>query len=108
MPACSNLLQDLPERLPNEVVQALLEAPGVRIERIISHGHTSPQGFWYDQARHEVVVLLAGAARLTFEDETVEMAAGSFINIPAGRRHRVEWTTPDRPTIWLAIHYGDA
>ncbi len=22
------------------------------------------------------------------------------------RRHRVEWTTPDEPTVWLAVHYG--
>ena len=43
---------------------------------------------------------------MRFEDETVELKPGSFINILARRRHRVEWTTPDEPTIWLAIHYG--
>jgi cupin 2 domain-containing protein len=28
------------------------------------------------------------------------------VNIPAHLRHRVEWTTPVEPTVWLAIHYG--
>ena len=37
----------------------------------------------------------------------VEMKAGDFINIPAHQRHRVEWTTPDEPTIWLAVFYGE-
>ena len=32
---------------------------------------------------------------------------GDFVNIPAHRRHRVEWTTPNEPTIWLAIFYAE-
>lgn len=107
MTSVSNLFDDLPQHLPDELSQTLLEAANVRIERIISHGHASPAEFWYDQDQHEFVVLLTGAARLTIEDETVEMKPGSVIDIPAHRRHRVEWTTPDEPTIWLAIHYGE-
>ena len=80
----------------------------VRIERIVSHGHSSPEGFWYDQDQHEFVVLLQGAARLRFEVGVIEMQPGSFIDIPAHQRHRVEWTSPDEPTIWLAVHYGDS
>ena len=49
-----------------------------------------------------------GAARLRFEDRTIEMNPGDFVNIPAHEKHRVEWTTPEEPTIWLAVHYGDA
>jgi cupin 2 domain-containing protein len=49
---------------------------------------------------------LKGAARLQFEDGMIEMKVGDFINIPAHRRHRVDWTTPDEPTIWLAVHYN--
>ena len=101
----SNLFADLPAQLPHELVTILLEAANVRIERIISHGHASPADFWYDQEQHEWVMVLKGAARLRFEDETVEMKPGSFVNIPAHRKHRVEWTTPDEPTIWLAVHY---
>ena len=51
-------------------------------------------------------MLLKGAARIRFEDDVIEMTPGSFIHIPAHRKHRVEWTTPDEPTIWLAVHYG--
>ena len=103
----TNILADLPRHLPAELVTTLLEAPNVRIERIISHGHASPPDFWYDQKQSEWVVVLKGAARLQFEDGVVEMKPGDFINIPAFKKHRVEWTTPDEPTIWLGVRYGD-
>jgi cupin 2 domain-containing protein len=102
----ANLFAGLPKQ-PNELITRLLAAADVRIERIVCHGHASPEGFWYDQDQHEWVIVLKGAARLRFEDEIVEMTPGDFINIPAHKRHRVEWTTPDEPTIWLAAHYGD-
>ena len=101
----ADLFADVPHPLPDELFTTLLDAADVRIERIVSHGHASPEGFWYDQDRHEWVVLLKGAARLRFEDDVLEMQPGSFIHIPAHRKHRVEWTTPDEPTIWLAVHY---
>ncbi len=100
-----DLFADLPATLPQERVDAILARSNVRIERIVSHGHASPAGFWYDQAEHEFVVLLRGAARVRFDDETVELRPGSCLDIPAHRRHRVEWTTPDEPTIWLAVFY---
>ena len=106
MNALANLFADLSARLPDEIVTILLKAADVRIERIVSHGHASPDGFWYDQDQHEWVLVLAGAARLRFEDEALEMKPGNFINIPAYRKHRVEWTTPDEPTVWLAVHYN--
>ena len=103
----TNLFTDLPLHLPDELFTSLLEAANVRIERIVSHGHTSPEGFWYDLDQHEWVIVLKGAARLRIEDQTFEMNPGDFLNIPARKKHRVEWTTPDEPTIWLAVHYGD-
>ena len=102
----SNLFADVPTDLPAELVTTLLDTPAVRIERIVSHGQASPDGFWYDQPTGEWVVILRGAARLRFEgEEPIELAAGSYLNIPARRRHRVEWTTPEEPTVWLAVHY---
>lgn len=101
----TSLFADLPPHLPDELFTTLLEATNIRIERIVSHGHTSPDGFWYDQCQHEWVVLLKGAAKLKFEDEIIEMRPGDSVNIPSHRKHRVEWTTPDEPTIWLAVHY---
>ena len=102
-----NIFDDLPQHLPKELVQTLIRAADVRIERIVSHGHASPEGFWYDQPQHEWVIVLKGAARLQFEDGMVEMKPGDYINIPAYKKHRVDWTTPDEPTVWLGVRYGD-
>lgn len=106
----ANLFADLPPQLPAELVTVLLQAADLRIERIVSHGHASPDGFWYDQDRAEWVIVLAGSGRILFEGEElpVRMGPGDFVNIPAHKRHRVEWTTPDEPTVWLAVHYGEA
>jgi cupin 2 domain-containing protein len=108
MTTVPNLFAQIPHVLPDELVSTLLDAHDLRIERIVSCGHASPEGFWYEQGQHEWVVVLRGAARLRIENEPpVEMRPGDFINIPARTRHRVEWTTPDEPTLWLAVHYGD-
>ncbi len=102
-----NFFDDLPPHLPTEIVQTLIECADVRIERIVSHGHASAPDFWYDQPLHEWVILLQGAARLEFAERMVEMKPGDCINIPAYRKHRVDWTTPDKPTVWLAVWYRD-
>jgi cupin 2 domain-containing protein len=104
----NNIFDDLPQQLPKEVVQTLIQAADVRIERIISHGHASPADSWYDQAQAEWVIVLKGAAKLQFEDGMVEMKPGDFINIPAFKKHRVDWTTPNEPTVWLGVRYGEA
>ena len=107
MAGLTNLFAEIPEDLPEELIQALLSTPGLRIERIVSLGHSSPQGFWYDQEEHEWVLLLKGAARLRLDgEEPIDLRPGAFVNIPAHQRHRVEWTDPTRPTVWLAIHYS--
>ena len=106
MSVITNLFAEIPTHLPDEVFTPLLATPDVRIERIVSQGHISPDGFWYEQDQHEWVILLQGRARLQFEEQTIEMNPGDFVNIPAGRKHRVAWTTPDEPTVWLAVHYG--
>ena len=100
-----NLLANLPDRAPNELVEVLTSGANVRIERIVSFGNTSPEGFWYDQDEQEWVLLLQGAARLTIEDRFVDLKTGDSLNIPAHTRHRVEWTDTTQPTIWLAIYY---
>jgi cupin 2 domain-containing protein len=104
----ANLFHDLPGRLPEELLTTLLDADGVRVERIVSHGHASPPDFWYEQDWAEWVVVLCGAAWLRFENGVMELGPGDFVNIPARRKHRVEWTTPDEPTVWLAVHYAES
>jgi cupin 2 domain-containing protein len=100
-----NVLTSIPHGLPEELSTVLQQGHGVRIERIVSTGHRSPEGYWYDQPEHEWVMVLTGAARIEFDDRVIEMQSGASINIPAHTRHRVEWTTPDEPTVWLAVFY---
>jgi cupin 2 domain-containing protein len=104
----TNLFHDLPLHLPDELFTTLLAADNLRIERIVSRGHASPEGFWCDQDWHEWVLVLQGEARLRFQedDKAVELKPGDYVNIPAHKRHRVEWTAAHEATIWLAVHYA--
>jgi len=103
-----NLFAGIPETLPAELVTPLSTTPHVRIERIVSRGHASPPGFWYDQPQAEWVIVLAGAAALLFEGEGSprRLNRGDYLHIPAHTRHRVEWTDGNEPTVWLAVHFG--
>jgi cupin 2 domain-containing protein len=103
----SNLFAGIPIALPDELVETLAVGTRFRLERIVSRGHASPPGEWYDQAGAEWVVLLAGGAALRFADETEArlLRPGDWLLIPARRRHRVEWTDTDGDTVWLALHY---
>ncbi len=86
-----------------EIVDVLMESPAVIIERIVSTGQASLEGFWYDQEEDEWVALLQGSAGLSWEDgRTLEMKAGDWVLIPAHERHRVEWTSSTPACIWLA------
>jgi cupin 2 domain-containing protein len=102
-----NLFADLTPDPDAEVITPLLQRPGLRIERILSHGHTSPPGFWYDQAENEWVVVLRGRGVVEFKDgRTVELGPGDSLDIPAHTRHRVAFTDPAEVTLWLAVHDG--
>lgn len=102
-----NLFAQLPPQLPDELFQVLAEGSGARVERIVSRGHASPNGFWYDQPQAEFVLLIRGAARLQFEanGEEVALGPGDYLLIQPHQRHRVQWTTPAELTIWLAVHF---
>jgi cupin 2 domain-containing protein len=101
-----NLLRDLPPDSAGEVTERLAASSAVRIERIVSRGEVSPEGFWYDQHDAEFVLVLSGAARLRFVDgEVIALGPGDWVDIAPHRRHRVDWTDPDRPTVWLVVFY---
>ncbi|MBM3115848.1 cupin domain-containing protein [Jeongeupia naejangsanensis] len=100
-----NLFADIPRDLPDELFETLAGAGPVRIERIVSNGQTSPEGFWYDQTESEWVVVLQGSARLRFEDENAdtELGVGDHVLIAPHRRHRVTYTAA--ATVWLAVFF---
>lgn len=102
-----NLLDNIPAELPAEVFEDIVKTSTVRIERIISKGHTTPADEWYDQDEHEWVLVLKGEARIRFEEKNreVHLQEGDYLNIPAHQRHQVSWTAPGQETIWLAVFY---
>ena len=102
-----NIFSDIPASLPDELLEIIAGNDTVRIERIISRGHTSPDDFWYDQEHNEFVLLVSGEAELRIEDrdDPVRLKRGDYLVIPAHIKHRVEWTSPDEDTVWLAVLY---
>jgi cupin 2 domain-containing protein len=100
-----NLLASQPSAFDAEVSETLVTAQGIRLKRILSLGQTSSEGFWYDQEEAEWVIVLTGGARLTIaeESEDHDLGPGDAMYLPAGCRHRVAWTDPARPTVWLAL-----
>lgn len=96
---------DLPGLLSGESFSTIFDNGAVRVERIVSHHHASPPGFWYDQEEDEWVMVLRGSAAIEFDDDRlVEIGAGDYLTIPRHVRHRVART--DAQTIWLAVHAG--
>lgn len=106
-PSVKNLLKNIPEDLNDEFFEKITETDDIRIERIVSRGHASPDDFWYDQPENEFVLLLQGSAAIRFQDQKddVLMHSGDTITIPKHVRHRVAWTDPNGDTVWLAIFY---
>jgi cupin 2 domain-containing protein len=102
-----NLFGDVPDRLPEELVEVLAQSRDLRIERIVSRGHRSPVGFWYDQDENEFVLLVSGSARIAFavDHDAVVLNPGDYVTIAAHVRHRVESTAGDEDTVWLAVFY---
>jgi cupin 2 domain-containing protein len=102
-----NIFIDIPDIFKNELFQTLLSTPCFRVERIVSRGHCSPEGFWYDQEENEWVILLKGRAglRLAGQEDVVVLNPGDYLHIDRHQKHRVEWTDSKQDTVWLAVHY---
>jgi cupin 2 domain-containing protein len=102
-PTVKNIFANLSIGVDGESCARLFENSAARVERIVSHSHSSPAGFWYDQADDEWVILLRGNATLEFSDgQLVELNTGDFLTIPHHVKHRVARTSGE--TIWLAVH----
>lgn len=101
------LREGIPVELPEETFNTICSSDNVKIARIVSRGHASPEGFWYDQERNEFVLIVQGSAGLKLENERdiVVLKTGDYLIIGAHVKHRVEWTDPNCETIWLAVHY---
>jgi len=101
-----NILNGIPQEVPDEIFERIISSENIRIERIISKGQSSRENFWYDQDENEWLILIRGKARLKFiNEEAIELNKGDYLNIPAHQKHRVEWTDPENVTIWLTVFY---
>lgn len=102
----SNISNNIPKIVPDEIFETLFSQGPVKVERIISQGQCSADNDWYDQVQDEWIILLEGHAKLQFQAEPalIDLKSGDYLLIPAYTKHRVHWTDPDIKTIWLAIH----
>ena len=102
----ANIFDFVPKQLNEELFEELVSKDGLKIERIVSKGHITPESEWYDQESDEWVILLQGEAVISFLDgDDIRLKAGDYLNIPAHKKHRVSWTKPNQESIWLAVHY---
>jgi cupin 2 domain-containing protein len=101
-----NLRLGIPHVLPDELFTTLAAGTNVRVERIVSRGHRSDEGFWFDQDEHEFVMVVSGHARVEVEQQgELDLRAGDYLVLPAHVKHRVTWTEPQQDTVWLAVYY---
>ncbi len=102
----NNFFDNIPDKLQEEITEVLINSDIIRVERIISDNHSSPENFWYDQDENEFVMVLQGSGNLKFEDGTeITLNRNDYLIIPAHKKHRVEKTSDSEKTIWLAIFY---
>ncbi len=101
-----NIFKDIPRSLKEELFEDIIVSKNVKIERIVSDGHTSPKEGWYDSELDEWVLVLQGEAILSFSDDAdKKLQVGDFFHIPAHLKHKVSYTSKSEKTIWLAIYY---
>ncbi len=103
----TNLFAGIPKYSNDELFTTLLQHPQCRIERIVSYGQCSPEGFWYDQTWDEWILLIQGSAELDVEGQLLPLCTGDHLLIAAGQKHRVTRTDLNQPTVWLAIHFNE-
>ncbi len=103
-----NIFSNIPEVLPQEDFSSIVASKDLRLDRIVSRGHSTPEDQWYDQEQDEWVIVLKGKAVIRFECPaiTMTMGPGDYVFIPAHKRHRVEWTSEEEDTVWLALHFS--
>ncbi|WNO10831.1 cupin domain-containing protein [Teredinibacter sp. KSP-S5-2] len=102
-----NIYQFLPGNMKQEHFEDIVRSGSVRIERIVSQGHSSSENEWYDQEENEWVMVIQGAGKIKYEDGVeILLQKGEYVTIPKHVRHRVSWTDPNQKTIWLAVFYS--
>src|SRR4030095_13514991 len=98
-----NVFAKRSQRIDHEDFLTLFETSSTKDERIISHSHSSPPGFWYDQNWDEWVIVMRGSATLEFEGNAlVELKQGDYVTIAKHVKHRVANTAPENGVVRAA------
>jgi len=99
------LYKDLPKLgFDAEYFEDLIKVDNVRTERIISRGQSSPEMGFYDQDWTEIVLVIAGHAKLEIEGKVIELRSGDWRCIHPHQKHRVLSTSHEPACVWYAIH----
>ncbi|MGR9109126.1 MAG: cupin domain-containing protein [Gammaproteobacteria bacterium] len=103
-----NIYSPVATNSDGETFEILLQTDDFRLERIVSEGHATPAGEWFDQAQDEWVILLQGSAGLSIDGtaDPIVLNPGDYLLISARQKHRVEWTSASEKTYWLAVHFN--
>lgn len=102
-----NIFENIGQAGEEELFDVIQKGTNYRIERIVSAGHSSPEGFFYDQENDEWIMLVQGEATLEMEGKYVEMKAGDYMFVPKNCKHRIEKTSIAPTCIWLCIFVMD-
>jgi len=102
----ANIFSDIPAEIPNEIFEDIITTEKLRVERIVSKGHVTPDTQWYDQIENEWVIVLSGYGVIEYiNGDKVTLRQGDYLHIKAHEKHRVIETSTDENTVWLAIFY---
>ncbi len=102
----ANIFSNIPSELSSEIFEEIINTEKLRIERIVSKGHVSPDRGWYDQVENEWVIVLSGNGEIEYiNGDKIMLKQGDYLHIKAHEKHRVVATSTDEPTVWLAIFY---
>ena len=102
----ANIFSDIPAEIPNEIFEDIITTEKLRIERIVSKGHVSPDSQWYDQTENEWVIVLSGYGVIEYiNGDTITLKQGDYLHIKAHEKHRVIETSTDEITVGLAIFH---
>ncbi|MFW6019310.1 MAG: cupin domain-containing protein [Bacteroidales bacterium] len=91
--------------MSGEIFDILCQHQDIKIERIVSAGHVTPEDEPYIQDTHEWVILLKGQAEILTKTQKHYLNEGDYLFIPAKTEHRVAFTSSDPVCIWLAVHF---
>lgn len=99
----NNIFENIELAGEEEQFDLLQKGLHYRIERIVTSGHSSPEGFYYEQENDEWIFLVQGEVILEMEEKYVQMKTGDHLFIPKNCRHRIEKSSVEPVCIWVCI-----